>query len=258
MIEKIQILVAAHKDVEMPKDKTIYVPIQVGTALASKKFDGFISDDTGHNISKKNLNFNELTALYWARHNSDADVIGLVHYRRFFSLTKQKSIQSILPEEDLRRLLRYTNVIVPKKRRYWIESSESHYRHAHHGEALDVLREVIATRHSDYLVAYDNNMKKTWAHMFNMLIMRRAEFDAYTDWLFDILFAVEVQLQDEVDNWDTYEKRVYGFLSERLLDVWLTKNHIHYTEVPVIFMEKQNWLFKGGKFLARKIGFGRV
>ena len=258
MVDKIQILVAAHKKASMPQKECMYTPIQVGSALASEKFAGFLYDNNGVNISAKNPYFNELTALYWARHNSDADVIGLVHYRRFFSLSKKKSLSAILSEPDLRELLQTTAVIVPKKRRYWIESSQSHYRHAHHGESLDVLRSVIATRQPEYLDSYDRNMAHSWAHMFNMFIMKRNKFDAYMDWLFDILFAVEVQIQDDVVQWDHYEQRVYGFLSERLLDVWLDKNHINYQEVPVVFMERQNWLLKGGRFLARKIGIGRI
>jgi len=182
----------------------------------------------------------------------------LVHYRRFFSFNKKKNLDTILTESQIHQLLTKADVIVPKKRRYWIESSQSHYRHAHHGKSLDVLREVIATRQPAYLEIYDQNMARTWAHMFNMFIMKRAEYDAYIDWLFDILFAVEKQLQNEVEHWDIYEKRVYGFLSERLLDVWLEKNHVKYTEVPIVFMENQHWVRKGTKFLARKIGFGRV
>lgn len=256
MTDKTQILMAAHKVVPVP-EQTIYTPIQVGAARSTQRFSGFIPDNTGRNISEKNPYFNELTAIYWARHNSDAAVIGLVHYRRFFSFSRQKDLAQILTSAQLATLLEKSDVIVPKKRRYWIESSDSHYRHAHHEAPLDVLREVIATKHPDYLAAFDRNMARTWAHMFNMFIMRRDRFDAYVDWLFDILFAVEARIQADVETWDVYEQRVYGFLSERLLDVWLEKNQIHYQEVPVIFMGKQNWLRKGGRFVARKMGFGR-
>jgi len=145
-----------------------------------------------------------------------------------------------LTSAQLADLLAKNDVILPKKRRYWIESSDSHYRHAHHEAPLDILREVIATKQPDYLAAFDRNMSRTWAHMFNMFIMRRDRFDAYVDWLFDILFAVEARVQADVETWDSYEQRVYGFLSERLLDVWLEKKQIQYQEVPVVFMGKQN------------------
>lgn len=257
MTEKIEIMVAAHKIAPMPV-ASIYTPLQVGAALSSEHFPEYTWDDTGDNISIKNKQYNELTALYWARHNSQADIVGLVHYRRYFTFNRQKNLNTILSEAQLRDLLQHVDVIVPKKRHYWIESSESHYRHAHHGQSLDILREVIQRDYPDYNEAFEANMASTSAHMFNMLIMRRQLFNDYVDWLFDILDKVEHRLSPEVQNWSVYERRVYGFLSERLLDVWLTKHQIKYQEVPVVFMEHQNWLKKGTKFLARKFGFGRV
>ena len=53
-----------------------------------------------------------------------------------------------------------------------------------------------------------------------------------------------------------YEARIYGFVSEILLDVWLEANNINYKEQNVSFMEPQNWIKKGGLFLKRKL-FGR-
>ncbi|WP_232818895.1 DUF4422 domain-containing protein, partial [Megasphaera stantonii] len=53
--------------------------------------------------------------------------------------------------------------------------------------------------------------------------------------------------------YDAHQARVYGFLAERLLDVWLETNHVSYVEQRVSFLEKQNWLTKGGKFIQRKL-----
>ena len=49
-----------------------------------------------------------------------------------------------------------------------------------------------------------------------------------------------------------HTKRIYGFVSEILLDVWLEANNINYKEQNVSFMEPQNWIKKGGLFLKRK------
>ena len=94
-------------------------------------------------------------------------------------------------------------------------------------------------------------MNRTWAHMFNMFVMRKDLFNAYMTWLFDILFTLEERV--DITGWDTYESRIYGFVSELLLDVWLEQNNIPYTEQNVSFMEKQNWFKKGGAFLKRKL-----
>ena len=50
-----------------------------------------------------------------------------------------------------------------------------------------------------------------------------------------------------------YDRRVFGFVAERLLDVWLEKNEIRMMEQPYLFLEKENWLKKDGAFLSRKI-----
>lgn len=72
--------------------------------------------------------------------------------------------------------------------------------------------------------------------------------------MFDILFELEKRV--DITGWDTYESRIYGFVSELLLDVWLEHNQIDYAEQNVSFMEKQDWIKKGGAFLKRKL-FGR-
>ena len=55
-----------------------------------------------------------------------------------------------------------------------------------------------------------------------MLIAPKEIFDAYSKWLFDVLF--ELEKRTDISSYDTYQARIYGFLSERLLLVWLTKH----------------------------------
>lgn len=251
----IKILVAAHKKYWMPADR-VYMPIHVG---AQGKADlGYIKDNTGDHISSKNPNFCELTGLYWAWKNLDADYIGLVHYRRYFTRKEVHAIeakkQQILTGQEWQQLLSQHPVIVPDKRKYYIETNRSHYNHAHHAEGLDITEQIIKETCPEYLPAFETVMNRTWAHMFNMFVMRRDLYDAYMQWLFDILFELEKRV--DITGWDTYESRIYGFVAERLLDVWLGKNKIEYLENNVSFMEKQDWLKKGGNFLKRKL-FGR-
>lgn len=76
----------------MPTEK-IYCPLQVGKSI--ENFPGFLRDNTGNNIAIKNENYCELTAQYWAAKNRNADVKGLVHYRRFFSNGKRNFFSSV-------------------------------------------------------------------------------------------------------------------------------------------------------------------
>ena len=94
----VKIIVATHKEAEVPQDSTLYLPIHVGRE--GKKDIGFIGDNTGDNISSLNPYYCELTGLYWAWKNLDCDYLGLVHYRRYFAgkalcLKKQKDHKDI-------------------------------------------------------------------------------------------------------------------------------------------------------------------
>lgn len=251
----IKILVATHKPYWMPSDD-VYMPIHVGKE--GKQELGYIGDNTGDNISLKNPNYCELTALYWAWKNLEADYIGLVHYRRYFTNKEVRNLdekkQQILTGEKWQELLSHYPAVVADKRKYYIESNRSHYNHAHHSTGLDVTEEIIKELYPDYSSAFDLVCNRTWAHMFNMFVMRRDLYNQYCEWLFSILFELEKRV--DISKYDAYEARIFGFVSEILLDVWLEKNKIFYKEQNVSFMEKQNWLIKGGSFLKRKV-FGK-
>lgn len=246
-------MIAAHKPYWMPEG-ACYLPVQVGRALHSDNVLGFAGDDTGDNISTKNPCYCELTALYWAWKNLAADYVGLVHYRRYFTRCEVHDVEArkheILTASEWESLLKAHPVIVPKKRRYYIETNRSHYNHAHHSDGLDCAEMYIRMAWPEYLPAFEKVMNRTWAHMFNMFIMRKDLLDDYCAWLFEILTIVETRV--DITGWDAYESRICGFVSELLLDVWLEKNGIAYYEQNVSFLESQNWLKKGGAFLKRK------
>lgn len=111
-------------------------------------------------------------------------------------------------------------------------------------------REILRQNYPEYLTAYDNVMSRTKGHRFNMFLMRRSLLDEYCSWLFNVLFALEERL--DVSDYSDYDKRVFGFVAERLLDVWVEKNSVHYAELPVRNMENQPWGKKITRFLYRK------
>ena len=249
----IKLIVAAHKAYRMPEDP-MYLPLHVGKA--GKDLDlGYQGDNTGENISEKNATFCELTGLYWAWKNLDADYVGLSHYRRHFRGKKGKDKwDCILTSAQAEELLKTTDVILPKRRNYFIENIYDHYCHAHPSEGFDMALSLAAAQGENYAQVVADLKKRTWTHNYNMFLMKKDIFDGYCQWLFDILFAVERTL--DISSYSDYDKRVFGFVSERLLDVYLEGGGISYVEIPVMFMESQNWLKKGGAFLKRKF-FGR-
>lgn len=236
----------------MPEDD-VYLPLHVGKE--GKQELSYVGDNTGNNISKKNANFCELTGLYWAWKNLQCDYIGLCHYRRYFcSGNYGKGVESkhkaIFHRKDYEALLKQYDVILPKKRNYYIETVRSQYEHAHNKRDLDECERIVAEKYPEYSEAFTTVMGRRKLHILNMFAMKKELFDEYCTWLFDILFELEKRI--DISGYDKYEARVYGFLSERLFNVWLEKQQLKIKEVSVVFMEKQDWGKKIYEFLKRK------
>ncbi|MBO7422070.1 MAG: DUF4422 domain-containing protein, partial [Oscillospiraceae bacterium] len=70
-------------------------------------------------------------------------------------------------------------------------------------------------------------------------------------WLFDILSGLEEVL--DISAYSKNDQRVFGFVGERLLDVWLETGGYRYRNIPYVFLEKQNWFLKGMRFIGRKM-----
>lgn len=244
----LKIIVAAHKKYPVSPE-SIYLPVQVGAL--NRESIGFVRDDQGDNISAKNPNYCELTGLYWAWKNLDADYLGLVHYRRYFSGKHGgEGLERVLNEQEAADIFKDVDCIVPKKQRYFIETIYSHYEHTHYAEDIQKTRGIIQRDYPEYLPAFDEHMKKRSSHMFNMFIMKRDLADQYCAFLFDVLQKLEETV--DIENYDPFQARVFGRIGEILLDVWLNTNQIRYQEVPMIYLEKINWTKKITAFLQAK------
>lgn len=246
----IKIVIALHKKYNVPKS-SIYLPLHVGSY--KKDGIGYERDDSGDNISDKNPYFCELTALYWAWKNMNNDYIGLVHYRRYFGaekINKKDLFGSVIDYNELSKYLKNYDIILPKKRKYYIEDLYSHYKHTMYIEPLDITRNIISEKYSEYLSEFDKLHKRRSAHMFNMFIMKKEYLNQYCEWLFDILGEVEKRVDSS--QYSDFHKRFYGRISERLLDVWIKTNKLNYKEIPVIDMQNINWKNKIKSFLVAK------
>jgi hypothetical protein len=254
-IPSIQTFVATHKNYIFPADLG-YVPLHVGRNLTKEDF-AIEGDNTGDNISDLNYHFCELTALYWIWKNRTKNIrtIGLVHYRRHFkAISKAIKIkdQSIASSTDLEGLMRNYEIILPEPRNYWIETIEEHYANAHYSSDLFIVKDVLLKKYPQYEKAFNQVVKSRKLSLYNMFLMKKEHFDAYCSWLFDILFEVERIIPYRT--YGPYQGRVFGFLGERLLNVWVNHNFppqkVKY--LPVTNLEGENLFMKGIGLLRRK------
>lgn len=240
MEEKIRIYVATHKKAEFPKE-SIYYPIRVGSALSEDDF-GYIRDDTGENISNKNKNYCELTALYWMWKNvSNCEYIGLNHYRRYFSkkgdnIFCKDKLDLVLTEKEVKEILEKYDFIVSNSQKLLIKNVYEKYKEQHHINDLDECRNIISEKYPEYLKDFDEIMNGKEICICNMFIAKKQIIDEYSKWLFDILFELENRI--DISDYTTLQKRVYGFLSERLFNVWLKHNKkLKITHLPILKLE---------------------
>lgn len=242
---KITILIACHKPDIVYKDD-IYTPIHVGKTLSNYSLN-MITDNTGNNISEKNPTYCEMTALYWAWKNlKNIDYIGLCHYRRYFDFHRQGywylPITTMKPEKLLNfnfnipqkivNKLSKGEIILPKKVTLR-ESLFTHYCLSHISDDIKILRDII-TEQKDikYIKAFNKIMLRNSFAPCNMFIMPWKDFDKYCTWLFHILNEVEKRI--DTSHYNNRQKRVYGYMAERLLNIYIEANKKKINSYPII------------------------
>ena len=239
-MQKLKIFVCCHKEGFCLKSD-VYEPIQAGRAVSKVSLD-MLGDDTGDNISGKNKNYCELTAHYWIWKNyADAENVGLCHYRRYFNLVGNKWLkankgvpESDMPNEVDLKFLEDADVVVPLPG-VCVMTMKDYYCCGHIVEDYDILEEVVKELYPDYYEDFLYVMtKNNKCSMWNMIIAKKPIFDAYSEWLFSILFEVEKRVKiSEYPN----QARVFGYMSELLLNVYLKHNHQYRVKTrPVIWI----------------------
>lgn len=214
--KNVKIYTMTHKKFEEPTD-SMYIPLQVGKAI--HKDLGYLGDDTGDNISSKNPFYAELSGMYWVWKNcNDLDYVGICHYRRYLINDEEK----VLTKKEILDILETkADVIVTKK----LELKSNYYdgfAQNHNIQDLEITGKVIKEKYSEYYSNYEKMVHKNETYFGNIMICSKKIFDLYCEWLFGIFFEVEKYV--DFSNYDNYHMRVYGFISEFLLMVWLETN----------------------------------
>lgn len=245
---KIEIYVCCHQQSQVPASPVL-VPVQVGAALAASRFEGFMQDDTGENISHKNPCYCELTALYWAWKNRNADYCGLFHYRRYlypnraekrpyiYSAGPSAQVFAQLGGTEWEQLIPQYELILPTPEDMHV-TVRQHYACApyHHAKDLALTEQILQELYPQYADAAERYLSGTKMYFGNICIMRRQRFEHYCSWLFSIL--EEFDRRADLTGYGRQELRVDGYLAERLLGIYCTHHsEVERLELPRIHFE---------------------
>ncbi len=125
-------------------------------------------------------------------------------------------------------------MILPSKI-VWKDNVYNQYAINHKEEDMLMARDIIKEKYEEYLKAFDHVMEGHTVYITNMIITHKENFDKYCKWLFDILFELEQRIA--ISNYDDYQKRIFGFMSERLLNVWIANNELKVREERAFIVE---------------------
>lgn len=241
---KTTILVCCHKE-DFYHSGEGFLPIQVGKEIAPIDLH-ITGDNTGDNISSKNPNYCELTAHYWLWKNGPkTPYLGLNHYRRYFNFTEkpkrgqetiytlQEDIEAKFPDlPDMDVYLKDYDILMPAQR-HLPYSLEHHYYVCHIYEQWDVVKEVVKHLYPDCIDDFNFVMNSNRLSPCNMFITKREIFEDYSQWLFSILFEVEKRIKI----FDSpIQRRVFGYMSERLLNVYVKWKKLRVKYVPIMMV----------------------
>ncbi len=208
----IKIFTMAHKKFDPPKDP-MYIPLQVGRATGIDL--GYLGDDTGDHISDLNCYFSELTGVYWIWKNyKECAYVGVCHYRRYLVNEDNRTFT----EAEYLDILKKYDIITTKRLKLNCDYYDG-YAANHQIKDLIATSEVIREKYPEYYEVYDKTVHSNETYFGNICVTSKVLFDEYASWLFSIFF--EVQKRINIDSYDDYHKRVFGFISEILLLVWV-------------------------------------
>lgn len=185
-------------------------PIQAGAALTDIEVAD-IKDNVGDNISRKNVNYSELSAMYWIGKHAHGDYLGLFHYRRILDVV----------DEDLYRMTQNdVDVILPYPTVHYPNIKEHHKRYLKESDwqaMLQALHECAP----EYAQALPTIFEGQHFYNYNMFIAKEQIFKEYCEWLFPILARTE-ELSSPMGS--ERADRYIGYLGENLTTLYFLKN----------------------------------
>lgn len=213
----------SHKDRPLKSNPVLadYMhPLQVGAATAEVKIAD-LADNQEENISPKNVNYSELTGLYWIWKNKLSAIgtpegermqyFGFVQYRRMLNLSEDDLLR--LADNDVDVLLPYPMPYEPNI-------------HAHHQRYIkdadwDALLAALRELQPEYADVFSEILEQRYLYNYNVILAKKAVLREYCEWLFPILERTE---ELSVPRGNERADRYIGYMGETLETLYFLKN----------------------------------
>lgn len=228
------------------------IPVRCGACFDNVEASTMAGDNTGDNISSRRMTFCELTVQYWAWKNVKADYYGLCHYRRYVSfsdkcsgfiddhgelidprhltnavagehgLTDTERMRSIIEKYDAIGMLPIDVNKIPTPSGthnsiydFWSKGCVNLLAPS----VLDRVLELIKKRQPKYYPTAMEYMKQNQHRGYNTFILKRELFFALCEFEFDIIFALEKEL--DTSHYSELMLRTPGYVGEILSSIFL-------------------------------------
>lgn len=250
------------KGMILPLDD-FYAPLFCGNFPGKAQLP-YLKDDSGENISLKNEFFSELTGIYWVWKNTSQHITGICHYRRYFTalpepwhirlkymvthlfkinigpnpLIYTKNVKKytpyILSGSQVTEILETHDIILPRARRFRY-SLERHYTKYHSARDLEIIAEVLSELCPEYLSTWRTVLSNNILYANNMFVLKSELYQKFMEWWFDMLFAFESRV--DLDSYQGYQRRILGFVAERLLTLWVFHHELKIRELTLLYFK---------------------
>lgn len=255
---KIKGYMAYHKEVPYGIwNEEILTPIQANAENNGKITTyGGVYDNEGENISKWNDLFAETTCIYWIWKHlpEDCKYVLFTQYRRRFDVHTAEAVEEVFKESDA----------ILAEPLFFGCSIRGQYNTCHNPEDLERIKNIVIRLYPEYEKSWQDYVENGhYLFYSNGLALRAEDYKKYCEWLFSILFEFQKEMgfkspeevqpyieneikagkrrnangQGKPDGALKYQSQLCGFISERLLTLYVRHNFSNIYIVPYLKME---------------------
>ena len=238
MNENLDIFICAHKDFNRyPKNPVYSIIASEGQLNEQYELNTLYEKDGKYTYMQEYIN--EFTRMYWISKNVKLkDYVGFCHYRRYFKFFNN------IP--DMNETFKTYDLITPKQLKVNVRDNYNIY---HNLYDYTMIQQIIMANYYDItandLAEFDKSL-----YACNMFVMRTDDFQRYVEFVSNIIDefirVMKFNSGKDIENYIirnnnlyrhedmTYQRRMIGFLSERISSIYFKKYHKNILEYDLI------------------------